>query len=156
MSRHRRHHPVALIVLGTALLLAADIAAWAVWAIWHVLSALAPVLLLAGAGWAGWRLWRRRSTRLRAVQGPRVRVVQGTVASGDPEVARLRAERDDLRRQVAKLEDDAARHDQLVGDLEDAAGRPIEVVIETYRHVQRQYGPAAVGKRGGNTSWPAE
>lgn len=80
------------------------------------------------------------------------RVIQGRAEPvGMPvsEVGQLRAERDDLRRQVAKLEDDAARHDQLVSDLEDAAGRPIEAVTASYRHVQRQYGPAALGKTGG-------
>ena len=69
-------------------------------------------------------------------------------ARGASGAGQLRAERNDLRRQVVKLEADAARHDELVDALEDAAGRPIEAIIATYRLVQRQYKPAAVDKRG--------
>ena len=52
--------------------------------------------------------------------------------TGLPQAARL-------RRQVAKLEADAARHDQLLDELEDAAGRPAEAVIASYRHLQARY-----------------
>lgn len=40
----RRHHPVVWIVLGTALLLGVDAAAWLLWWAWHLM----PWLLAVG------------------------------------------------------------------------------------------------------------
>jgi hypothetical protein len=158
MSRNRRRHPLVIMALVLPLLLLLDAAAWVFWLAWHLL----PYLLLAGAAVAAWRACRRRGT---GPPGP-ARLVQGTVlppGTSDvagrlaAEVTRLQrelaaaqhdagnvitaldAEREDLRKQVAKLEDDAARHDQLVEDLEAAAGRPVEAVLASYRHIQRIY-----------------
>jgi hypothetical protein len=160
MSRYRRRrHPARAIVLGGALLIVLDVVAWAVWALWR----LAPLLLLAGVVVVAWRAWRRRglprrgafrppagepaATLPRWLSGPVLprsawlRTPAGEPASDGVPAAgsALEAERDDLRRQVAKLEDDAARHDQLIEDLEAVAGRPVEAVIASYRHLQRQY-----------------
>lgn len=137
--RARRAHPASLFLLLVAL-----------GAVAYVIAHLGLLLLAGGTAVAAGIWVRRRPAR------PVPWVIQGRGEPvGPPEAARLRvavgqleAERDDLRRQVAKLEDAAARHDQLVGDLEDAAGRPIEAIIASYRHVQRQYGPAAVCKSG--------
>jgi hypothetical protein len=108
---------------------------------------LAPLVLLAGAGYGGWR-WRQRRGPRGASLGPsenseldsaksarRRRMVQAEVVSEDAaRVEQLQAELSRVRRQVA--------------DLEDAAGRPVDAITQTYRHLQRQYGPAAAGKIG--------
>jgi hypothetical protein len=96
---------------------------------------LLPVAAAAVAGAYLVRRWRRRARPVRPVEAARP-------AARAAEVGRADAERAELRRRVAKLEDDAARHDQLVEDLEDAAGRPVEAVIATYRALQGKYGPS--------------
>jgi hypothetical protein len=111
----------------------------ALWVFWQALPWLIAATVLVTAC-RRWQLHRRALAWSRGPAPARPpHVVQGQVIT-DTE--------DDLRRQVAKLEQDAARHEQLVDDLEDAAGRPIDAVIETYRHIQKQYGPAGVGKPG--------
>jgi hypothetical protein len=120
-----RHHPIAVMVIVLAALAGLQLAIALAHDLW-------PLLLIGGAAFL---LWRRRRS-LPSTRPPKV--LPGQVIT----------EAEDLRRQVAKLEADAARHEQLVDDLEDAAGRPIEAVIASYRHIQRQYGPAAVGKPG--------
>jgi hypothetical protein len=130
---HRRRHPLAWIALGTAVLLMLDLGAWAAYIVAHVVFTLAPAVLL---GLAVWQAWRHR----RGVTPPRPpRVVRGAVVPPAGQLAEVIAERDGLRRQVAKLEDDAARHDQLVEDLERVAGRPVEAVIASFEHMQRIY-----------------
>jgi hypothetical protein len=54
-QRSRRRHRAAVILVGTGLLVMADLAAWALWALWHVL----PLLLSAGAAWAAYRARQR-------------------------------------------------------------------------------------------------
>lgn len=143
---HPRRHQVTWIVLGTAALVTLDIGAWIAWALVHVVVTLAPALVLGAAAMAGWRWWRRRP----GGQPRPPRVVRGSVVPSDDRLAAVTAERDDLRLQVAKLEGDAARTDQLLDDLERAAGRPVEAILASYQKIQRQYGPAAAGKTGGS------
>ena len=118
MSRHARPSlrlPLTLL----AVIIALDVAAWVLWAAYRLL----PWLLLAAAGVVAWRRWHHRGSTP-------PRVVQGIVES---------SEVDDLRRQVTKLEADAARHDALVEHLEAVAGRPVEAVIASFEHIQRIY-----------------
>jgi hypothetical protein len=119
---------------------------------------LLPLVLLGGAGCGGWRLWQRLGTRARSGSpGRGRRVVPGTVlspgavrlAEAEAENAELLARDGDLRRQVAKLEDDAARHDDLIERIERVTRRPVELHVADLERAQRVYGPAVTGKTGG-------
>jgi hypothetical protein len=136
-------------------------------ALWAVVLVLAvAVVVLHVIGWllvtaavsgAAYALGRRKGKTPARGQG-RARTgrqpARGTMAyppaaGTSPAVSGLPvSERDDLRRQVAKLEDDAGRHDELIEQLEAVTGRPVEAVIASYRQAQRIYGPAATGKKG--------
>jgi hypothetical protein len=131
----RRHHPIVWMLALLPVVMFLEVALWLVF---HALA----LLLIAAAVLAcnHWQLHRRAARWLTGAPGTGrpPAVVQGQVVT----------ETEDLRRQVAKLEGDAARHEQVVDDLEDAAGRPIGAVTATYRHLQQQYGTAATGKPG--------
>jgi len=94
----RRHHPPVWLALGIGLL-AAYAVAWAVWLTWHLL----PLLLALAAvvvACKRWQIYRRALGRLNGNEPTRPpRLVHGHVIT----------EVEDLRRQVAKLEDDADR-----------------------------------------------
>ena len=64
------------------------------------------------------------------------------------EAAALRAELEDARRSIAKMEDDAGRHDHLIGRIEELTGRPIELHIASLERAANLYGPAMAGKTG--------
>ena len=135
----RRHHALVWILLGTGLLLAADVAVWLAYAAWK----LAPLLLAGAAAAVAYR--RLRGRRILPPQG-RGKVLQGRA---EPDCTTdLEAERDDLRRQVAKLEDAAAKHDDLLERLERVIRRPVEFHLADLERAQRLYGPAATGKPG--------
>jgi hypothetical protein len=116
------------------------------------------VLLLACRRWRWHRraaAWLREASTPKdlpgpSTAGPRYRAGEFHQDPPQPEVlqGQVVGETEDLRRQVAKLEADAAKHEQLVDDLEDAAGRSIHAVIASYRAIQSKYGSAAVGKPG--------
>ena len=91
-----------------------------------------------------------RTRRARRISRPS-RVIQGRAEpAGIPtsEVGQLRAERDELRRQIAKLEQDAAEHDNLLERLERVTRRPVELHLADLERAQRLYGPATTGKSG--------
>jgi hypothetical protein len=152
---NRRRHEFARLV-GALVLFALLVTVVKVW----------PWLLAAGVALVAWRVcrrWRLHRRVLGWLQGRIPRDLPGPSSAGpryragefhqdppQPKVLQGQVvdETEDLRRQVAKLEQDAARREQLVDDLENAAGRPIEAVIATYRHLQEKYGSAAVGKPG--------
>jgi hypothetical protein len=128
----RRRHPLALMLIALAAMVAFELAV--------DLLRYALLLVLPAAVWLACRRWhRRRACALPDQPQPPLHLAHGTA---DPRLV------DDLRRQVAKLEDDASRHERIVEHLEDVAGRPITAIIAGYRLRQAQYGPAAVGKPG--------
>jgi hypothetical protein len=127
--RSRRVHPAVAVAGLLAALVVLDVAAWAL--------AHAAVLVVLGGLVLGAVLVRRRNSGLNSPPN-------SGLNSGLND--QLRAEAADLRRQVEQLERQAGETDALLNDLEDAAGRPVEAIISTYRHLQRQYGPAAVGR----------
>jgi hypothetical protein len=87
VSRRRRRHPVAVILLGTVVLLTLDAMAWLTWALWHLL----PLLAGLGCLWLAYRAGQRRPA-----SPPRPpKVIQGRAE--DTEVIRLRAEVEALR-----------------------------------------------------------
>jgi hypothetical protein len=161
MTRHarRRRHPAVFIGACLLVVLAVDLAVGVLAEFLH----LAVFLVLpAVVGLVAYRVGRRRAL-------PAPRVMQGAVLpplavqGADPaaltaEVTRLQreisamqgesatlingleAQRDDLLQQVAKLEADAAEHDDIVTELEHAAGRPIEAVLASYRKIAGMYG----------------
>jgi hypothetical protein len=133
MSRHaRRSLRTPLLLLLAVIVL--NLAATVIWAAYRLL----PLLLLAGVAWCGWRL----ATRRRILPAPRpAKVLQAKVMPD--RTADLEAEAADLRRQVAKLEDDAARNEEIVEELERAAGRPIEAILASYRKIAGFYGTGA-------------
>lgn len=56
MTRRRsRHHPAAVIALGTGVLVAADMAMWLLWVLWHLLPFLAATAATVAAYRAGQR-----------------------------------------------------------------------------------------------------
>jgi hypothetical protein len=59
----------------------------------------------------------------------------------------LAAENDDLRRQVAKLEQDAAAHDDLIERIEAVTGRRVELHLAALEKARGLYGNAAFGGR---------
>ncbi len=126
----RRLHPLVWMAVLLPVLLGLDAAAWLVWLTWHMLPWLLAIGVTALAC-RRWQLHRRALAWLRGTARPRL--VQGQVVADD-ETGQLRAELDDLRAQVARLE--------------SAACRPIEAVIASYERIGRQYGPAASGKPG--------
>ena len=63
------------------------------------------------------------------------------------DVARLRKELDEAAARADQYRAELSRVRAQIDDLEDAAARPIEAITATYRHVQRQYGPAATRRR---------
>jgi hypothetical protein len=133
MSHHaRRSLRTPLLVLLPVIGL--NLAAAVIWAAYRLL----PLLLLAGLAWCGWRLATRR--RILPAPGPAKVLPAGVMPD---RTAELEAEVDDLRRQVAKLEDDAARSEEIVEELERAAGRPIEVILASYRKIAGFYGAGA-------------
>jgi hypothetical protein len=138
MKRRRKRSDLHTILVWLPVVLALDMVAWLLWAAWHAL----PWLLTLAEAVVVCKRWQQHRRALGWPNGAEPtrppRLVHGHVVS----------ETEDLRRQVAKLEQDAARHEQLVDDLADAAGRPIDAVTATYLHLQRQYGSAAVGKPG--------
>ena len=90
------------------------------------------------------RLWPLAVVGLVAVAAYRARrvsppspVIQGRAEHA--ETGQLRAERDDLRRQVIKLEDDASLHDGLVERIERVTRRPVELHIADLERARGQY-----------------
>jgi hypothetical protein len=55
------------------------------------------------------------------------------------EVGLLAAELADARRSIAKLEALVERQDAQLSELERLAGRPVEVIIESYKRAQGRY-----------------
>ena len=96
-------HPARTIVLGTGLLLAADMAAWTVYL---TLRLAAFLVLPAAAAVVAYRAGCRRTL-------PPLRVVRGTVLRADDRLAEV----DWLRSENAALRDEV---DQLRADLYDA------------------------------------
>jgi hypothetical protein len=140
MSRRARRSlrtPLLLLLAVIALNLAATIIGEA--------YRLLPLLLLTGLAWCGWQLARRR--RVLPASGS-AKVLPAQVMPDRN--ADLEAEVDDLRRQVAKLEDDAARNDELLGRLEAVTHRPAELHIADLERARRMYGPAAFGGKTGD------
>jgi hypothetical protein len=69
------------------------------------------------------------------------------VPSAD-EVKALRAQLQDARRSIAKMEDDASRHEELIERIEELTGRRIELHIASLERARGLYGPAMAGKTG--------
>jgi hypothetical protein len=127
--RSRRTHPAAVVVLLLLVLVVLDAAADA------------TLLLVVGAVFAaGWLARGRFRPPAPAPARPVLRVADDR--------DRLAAELDDARRQVAKLEQDAAEHDELLGRLERVTRRPVELHVADLERAQRLYGPAATGQTG--------
>jgi hypothetical protein len=143
--RRARRHP-ALLAAGLALGVVVGLA---------VLHMLGWLLVTAGLAAGAYAIGRNRRPVVRAtttrtgpapVHGvtPAATSSNSTSWTGGPVAAQI-ATIADLRRQIAKLEDDAAAHDELLERLEAVTGRPVEAVIASYQHAQRIYGPAATG-----------
>ena len=95
MNEIRRKHNIAFGLAACAAVLSIEAAVWVAQTAWHLM----PLLLAAGLGTAGYRLGQRRR-----ILPPRGRVQRGTVIGPHDlagEVARLRAENDQLRAELA-------------------------------------------------------
>lgn len=126
--RRARRHPVLIAVIALVLAIV----------FWHVLGVLLLLAAVAGGGyWAG---GRNRPVRARINPGSQV-----------PELAaELDQARADAREADARTEQYAAelsRVRQQVDELETAANRSISEITASYQAAQRQYGPAATGRR---------
>ena len=114
-----------MIVSGGIVLAVLAGVAWVVFILAHILV----LVLTVAAVVAAYRLGRLRGTRAQVTSGSPgcdPKVIQGHAV--DPE-----------RERAAQLEAELSRVRQLVADIEDAAGRPVEAIIASYRHIQRQY-----------------
>jgi hypothetical protein len=109
-GRHRKHHPITVMPIGTCVLLGLDAVAWALWAAWHVLPWLLAITV-AVVACRRWRLHRRALAWVRSATTPPgpPRVVQGQVVSDTDldrgELTRLRDDNAKLRAKVGVLSD---------------------------------------------------
>jgi hypothetical protein len=114
-TRKRRRWGSRVRVAGLLLILAVLAAASAAyWLVLHIAVGLGFAVLLAAAVWAGMLIERRRTPRPAPVAAP-------PAAGWQPAPA-------------------PDHHGDQIRDLEDAAGRPIDAVIASYRLIQRKYG----------------
>jgi hypothetical protein len=132
-----RRHPLRPLLAVYLLLVAAGLTA-------YVVTRLLPLVLLGAAGIAGWRVARRRRSA-HLVSKDRPRPVLRIADDRDRQAAELA----DTRRQVEKLEQDAADHDELLERLERVTRRPVELHIADLERAQGLYGPAAFGGKTG-------
>lgn len=59
------------------------------------------------------------------------------------DITQIRTDASEATARADQYQEELSRIRGQIDALEDAAGRPIEAIITTYRHVQRQYGPSA-------------
>ena len=125
--RTRSHRIVFGVVIALVVLLVAA----------PILAHLAVVLVLLTTAGAGcYRLGLRRRP-----------VARAQISTPDPQAAQLRRQLDEAAALADQYRAELSRVRAQIDDLEDAAARPIEAITATYRHVQRQYGPAATGRQ---------